>query len=52
MDWQEQAIVQGFPEDFSFVGGLQRTQKMLGQAIPIYVGRAILKAIYLQKGGH
>lgn len=45
MDWQEQAIVQGFPEDFLFVGGLGRTSKMIGQAIPIYVGRGILKGI-------
>jgi hypothetical protein len=45
MTFQEAALAQGFPPDYLFVAGLSRTAKMVGQAIPIYVGRAILKAI-------
>jgi len=45
IDWRELAIAQGFPEDYLFVGGYQRVEKMVGQAISIHVGRAILKAI-------
>jgi len=42
---QEFAAIQGFPEDFLFSCGACRAQEMVGRAIPIYVGRAILKAI-------
>ena len=45
MDWREQAAVQGFPEDYLFVAGIQRAEKMIGQAIDIRAGRAILRAI-------
>jgi hypothetical protein len=36
---------QGFPEDFRFVGLYKKAWKFIGQAIPIYVGRAILESI-------
>lgn len=42
---QEAATAQGFPEDFVFVAAPGRAWKMVGQAIPIYVGRAILEAV-------
>jgi site-specific DNA-cytosine methylase len=45
LDWRELALIQGFPEDALFAAGLIRTTRMVGQAIPIQVGRAILKAI-------
>lgn len=45
LDWHEAAIIQGFPEDYLFAAPLGRTCEMIGRAIPIYVGRAILKAI-------
>lgn len=45
LHWQEAARLQGFPEDFLFAAGLIRTQKIVGQAISIQVGRAILRAI-------
>jgi len=41
---QEAAAVQGFPEDYLFAAAEQRAWKLIAQAIPIYVGRAILKA--------
>jgi site-specific DNA-cytosine methylase len=49
IDWRELAIAQGFPEDYLFVGGYQRVEKMIGQAISIHVGRAILKAILRER---
>lgn len=45
LSWQEAAKVQGFPDDYLFVGGITRAMEMVGRAIPIYVGRAILEAI-------
>lgn len=45
LDWRELARAQGFPDDFVFPAGIIRTQKMIGQAISIHVGRAILTAI-------
>ncbi len=50
LSWQEAATVQGFPDDYLFVGGLTRAAEMIGRAIPIAVGRAILKAICAAKG--
>jgi site-specific DNA-cytosine methylase len=45
LSWQEAATVQGFPDDYLFVGNYTSTQNMVGRAIPIAVGRAILKGI-------
>lgn len=45
LSWQEMARVQGFPDDFLFACGQQAAEAMIGRAIPIYVGRAILEAI-------
>jgi hypothetical protein len=49
LDWRELALVQGFPPDYVFAAGHMRTEKMIGQAIAIQVGRAILKAICQQR---
>lgn len=45
LTWQEAAILQGFPDDYLFAAAQRRTEKLVGQAIPIHVGRAILRAI-------
>jgi site-specific DNA-cytosine methylase len=45
LEWQEAAVLQGFPEDFIFVGSVGRASKMIAQAISIHVGRAILQAV-------
>lgn len=45
MEWQEAALVQGFPPDYVFAASWSRTWKLVAQAIPVYVGRAILKGI-------
>ena len=45
---QEFAALQGFPEDFLFAAGACRAQEMVGRAIPVYVGRAILHAVVEQ----
>lgn len=46
LTWQECARVQGFPEDYLFAAtGAGRLQKMVGQAISVDVGRAILEAV-------
>lgn len=52
LSWQEAAALQGFPDDYVFAAQLCRTIKMIGQAIPIPVGRAILQGIVAeaQKG--
>lgn len=41
---QEFARIQGFPDDALFASASTRAQEMIGRAIPIYVGRAILEA--------
>jgi len=50
MEWQEAAAIQGFPEDYVFAASWSRTWKLVAQAIPIYVGRAILAAICEEAG--
>jgi len=45
MEWQEAALAQGFPADYLFFGSPTRLAKMVGQAIQIDLGRAILGAI-------
>ena len=45
MEWQEAALLQGFPEDFVFAASWSRTWKMVAQAIPIQVGKAILQGV-------
>ncbi len=49
LEWQEAAQLQGFPKDYIFVGNVGRVGKMIGQAIQIDTGRAILKALIVQK---
>lgn len=45
LSWQELARVQGFPDDYLFACGQQSAEAMIGRAIPVYVGSAILQAI-------
>lgn len=45
LTWQEAARVQGFPDDYLFAASWTRTREMVGRAIPIQVGRAILTEI-------
>ena len=45
MEWQEGAALQGFPEDYVFYGSPSDVWKMIGQAIQIDTGRAILQEI-------
>jgi len=45
MQFTEAAALQGFPEDYVFVATPDRAWKMVAQAIPIPVGRAILRAM-------
>lgn len=45
MEWQEAAILQGFPGSYTFIGSPTQVTKHIGQAIQIDTGRAILAAI-------
>lgn len=45
LEWQEAAILQGFPRDYLFFGSPSDVAKMIGRAIQIDTGRAILGAI-------
>lgn len=45
LEWQEAAVLQGFPTDTLFIGSPSDCWKMIGQAIQIDTGRAILEAI-------
>jgi len=45
LEWQEAAALQGFSSDYLFVGTPGDVWKMIGQAIQIDLGRAILEAI-------
>lgn len=44
-EWQECASIQGFPDDYLFYGSATDVSKMVGRAIQIDTGRAILAAI-------
>ena len=50
IEWQEGAALQGFPADYIFYGSPTDVWKMIGQAIQIHTGRAILKAIARDAG--
>lgn len=50
LEWQELAILQGFPADYIFMGSMTRTVEMIAQAIQIDTGRAILKALCKELG--
>lgn len=45
MEWQEAATLQGFPDDYLFWGSPTDVGIMVGRAIQIDTGRAILRAI-------
>lgn len=45
VEWQEAARLQGFPEDYLFYGSPTDVAKMIGQAVQVDTGRAILEAI-------
>jgi site-specific DNA-cytosine methylase len=50
LSWQEAAAIQGFPDDYLFASSLTRAMQMIGRAIPICVGRAILTAMCDESG--
>ena len=45
LEWQEAASLQGFPADYVFYGSPSGVMRMIGQAIQIDLGRAILSEI-------
>lgn len=45
MEWQEAAMLQGFPVEYVFAASWSRTWKLVAQAIPIQVGRAIMRGV-------
>lgn len=45
IEWQEWAAAQGFPDDYVFVGSQTDTMQMVGRAVQIDLGRAILSGI-------
>lgn len=45
IEWQESAVLQGFPEDYLFYGSPSDVMKQIGQAVQIDTGRAILRAM-------
>lgn len=51
LEWQEAALLQGFPTDYVFAASWSRTWKLVAQAIPIQVGRAILQSIVSNASG-
>lgn len=42
LEWQELAVLQGFPPDYVFLGSAGRVTKMVAQAVQIETARAIL----------
>lgn len=45
LEWQEAAMLQGFPADYLFFGSLGDVWKMVGQAVQVDLARAILESI-------
>ena len=45
LEWQELARLQGFPEDYVFIGSPGRVGKQVAQAVQIDTARAILRAL-------
>jgi site-specific DNA-cytosine methylase len=45
LEWQELARLQGFPEDYIFIGSPGRCSKQIAQAVQIDTARAILRAL-------
>lgn len=50
LEWQESAKLQGFPENYLFIGSLSRVMKQIGQAVQIDTARAILKSLCIAAG--
>jgi site-specific DNA-cytosine methylase len=48
LEWQELARLQGFPEDYLFIGPPGRVTKQVAQAVQIDTARAILRALCRQ----
>ena len=45
LEWQELATLQGFPNDYVFVGSPSSVTKQVGQAVQVDTGRAILQRL-------
>jgi len=48
LEWQELARLQGFPEDYVFIGTPGRVGKQVAQAVQIDTARAILRALCVE----
>jgi site-specific DNA-cytosine methylase len=48
LEWQELAALQGFPDDYLFVGTPSRTVKMIAQAVQIDTARALLSDLVIR----
>jgi site-specific DNA-cytosine methylase len=47
-EWQELAVIQGFPTDYLFYGAPTDVMKQVGRAVPIPLAQAILRGIVEQ----
>jgi DNA (cytosine-5)-methyltransferase 1 len=45
MEWQEAAVLQGFPEDYLFYGAPTSVSRQISRAVQIDTGRAILRGM-------
>jgi site-specific DNA-cytosine methylase len=45
VEWQELAVLQGFPNDYCFCGSPTRVVKMIAQAVQVDTARAILERL-------
>ena len=45
LEWQELALLQGFPDDYVFMGTPTRVIKMVVQAVEVRTAHAILTAL-------
>jgi hypothetical protein len=50
LEWQELALLQGFPEDYVFMGTPTRVMKMVAQAVEVRTAHAILAALCVEQG--
>jgi DNA (cytosine-5)-methyltransferase 1 len=49
---REAALLQTFPEDWEFCGGIESQSLQVGNAVPVKLGRALAKCLFKALADH